>query len=457
VRRLLLIVALACGCGSRLDGGSDPTHDDVNPADRKILGVPEPYPADPGLRDRQDELDSAMRTRRQIAWATVQKVLQPIALTDPTLGASVPRFQTWYAKDDFVRMFKKLYLDLGTAGRKARGPFSDEALVAIFPWNATMVDQLASWPADRYAQYLARLQNDLDVQGEGAGHRVSYSPSVMSHLFRNYAGVLDCLPRLPALDPAAPPVSSDNFTACYASEFPVDAAVVKAQWVRAEFGAKLGGYVTGADGLTRRIADGAAADWGDGDTQEDPGADRIHTARLSNGNVFRLAGLHIMTKELRKWLWITLWWSPDPDSDFGADRPVALDGVWRNYKMCVVSAADEKDPAPTDAFADLPSLQAALGATGAIAGTPSWCSNPYLEKGAGNARTNCIGCHQHAGTALTPEQILADPTRFPDNGRREVRANFPTDYLWALQRTDNLGAVVSDEAAYYDSFEKGTP
>ncbi|NIS36800.1 MAG: hypothetical protein GWN73_40355, partial [Actinobacteria bacterium] len=36
----------------------------------------------------------------------------------------------------------------------------------------------------------------------------------------------------------------------------------------------------------------------------------------------------------------------------------------------------------------------------AAAGGPSWCSNPYIEHGRGNARTNCIGCHQHGGSEV---------------------------------------------------------
>jgi hypothetical protein len=35
-----------------------------------------------------------------------------------------------------------------------------------------------------------------------------------------------------------------------------------------------------------------------------------------------------------------------------------------------------------------------------------------------------------------------------------MRANFPTDYSWALTREDNLARVIADEVAYYDSFEK---
>ena len=99
--------------------------------------------------------------------------------------------------------------------------------------------------------------------------------------------------------------------------------------------------------------------------------------------------------------------------------------------MCVVSAHEEHDPAQP-------------------AG-PTRCSNPYLERGAGNARTNCIGCHQHAGTSMLPENILKD---FPSDGRTEVRRNFPADYLFAVGREDSLARLIADEVAYYDSFER---
>ena len=441
MKRLVPLVLLSslAACNSATRSAASGDKEDINPADRKILGVPAAYPADSSLRARQDELDGSMAARRAVAWDTVRKVLQPVALADPNIPSNgvtptVPRFQTWYAKDDFVRMWKELYKELGTDGRKARAPLPSTSVDAIYDWNAHMVDALPTWPADRYAQYVAKLTTDEAWMGEGAGHRVSYSPAVMTHLFGNYGSVLGCMSSIDAIAPDAPPRAPDNFTSCFDSEFPVGAAIVKAQWRRAELGFTLPTYDTSPDALAKRWD--AGADWATGDAQDNPGADRIHTVQLSNGNVYRLVGLHVITKELRKWLWVTMWWAPDGDGDFGADRPADLeaDPIFRHYKMCVVSAHDERDPAQPPG--------------------PTWCSNPYLERGAGNARTNCIGCHQHGGTSLLPETIIGDETRFPANGRTEVRANFPTDYSWALNREDNLARVIADEVAYYDSFEK---
>ena len=103
-----------------------------------------------------------------------------------------------------------------------------------------MVDALPTWPADRYAQYVARAQDRRGLDGRGRRPpRVATRPAVMTHLFGNYGRVLGCMNRLDAIAPDAPPASPDNFTGCFDGEFPVGAAVVKAQWRRAEFGAKL--------------------------------------------------------------------------------------------------------------------------------------------------------------------------------------------------------------------------
>ena len=231
---------------------------------------------------------------------------------------------------------------------------------------------------------------------------------------------------------------------CLDGPFPLDAAVVKASWHRAQFGARLPSYDTSADGLRRRLA---SRDWLEPDSTADPGPDAIYTATLPGGQTYRLAALHIMTKELDHWLWVTLWWSPEPDTDFGADRPAAiaaLGGPWSHYKMCAVVAFSEQDPVPGGGVAE-PDLAAALAATHAGVGAPSWCSNPYLERGAGNAVTNCLGCHQHGGTGVTTEELLADPSA---RVRDQQRNNFPTDYSFAPD--NNLGDAFAEIVDYFD-------
>ena len=111
--------------------------------------------------------------------------------------------------------------------------------------------------------------------------------------------------------------------------------------------------------------------------------------------------------------------------------------------MCVATSFKE-----SASLTGLPaSLVAALAQMHASPG-PSFCSNPFIEQGVGNARTNCIGCHQHGGTNLETEQILADEARFPGNSRWQTRNNFPADYTWQTSR-GSLGLMFSDELRHF--------
>jgi len=235
---------------------------------------------------------------------------------------------------------------------------------------------------------------------------------------------------------------------CLAEEMPRDSVLVKADWRRQLPGENIPFFNTSAARMRERL--GLKADWADGDGTANPDSSKIYAVTLPNGNAFRLPALHIMTKELDHWQWITLWWSNDPDTDFGADRPAAianLPGPWKNYKMCTVTAYLEGDPDPRGGFAGTlgDSLEAVT-----TTNMPSWCSNPYLELGEHNAATNCIGCHQHGGnTAITPLEIL----ELPHSGSTRVRNNFFTDYLWAIQggQGEDLSALVQAEVDYWDA------
>lgn len=458
---------------------------------RHLVGIADPYEADESLAEREDELRGNMAARREAAWGTVFKVLQPVPLVGLAEDIAeheeiqlpevpeVPRFQTWYGLGDFKRVFSHLYEDLGPADRRVRAPFSPEAIDQALVWNAGALERSSSWPLQRYLDHANRLgecpdemtkeECDALFEQKAAGAaggiaRITYGPSTLTHVLENYGGVLDCLGDLDTLSMDAEPDSEDNFTLCFDEEFPNDSVLVKAQWDRVGFGRKLPAWDTDADALTRRLSQ--SADWGeDGDREVDPGAKDIYTIQLRNGAVYRLAGLHIMTKELRHWQWTTLWWSDRPESDFGADRPASiadeLPSVWSNYKMCTTTFFDEEDGDIREHFANLPSLADALGATGDEG--PTWCSNPYIEHGRGNAGTNCIGCHQHGGATvavdtdfddildpLDLEVLIDDEDNFPEYGRIQQREVFPADYLFSFNRVDDFSQMMKAEVDHFD-------
>ncbi len=498
----LLAVAL-CSCNSNIADGLDfPFNGDETKSDvfgRSLVGRASPYEPDLSLGTEENtlRLRSDMKFRRDVAWATVFKVLEPVPLLGlaevsqehpevelPNGVPEIPRFQTWYGIEDAKRMFQRVYEQLGPAGRRARSPVTDEIMQEAIAFSDSAVERSDRWPLDRYLQHIKDLELcppsvtpeecalTLSEKNGGAASgtsRIVYSPGTIEHVITNYSSILDCLSRLESLPMEEQPASEDNFSVCFSDEFPPDAALVKAQWVRADFGTELPAFDTDADALRARMAAGAL--WpDDGDRKRKPSSKEAYTIRLKNGNTFRLAGLHIMTKETRHWQWITLWWSDKPDVDFGEDRPAAirdLPPVWSNYKMCAVSWFDEQDPELATRYASLPTLDAAIEATGGAVGEPSWCSNPYLEHGHNNAQTNCIGCHQHGGSrvafdldgdgALDPldlETVIQNETLYPNHGRSQIRELFPSDYLYAFNRVDDLAGMIFTEVQFFDSTDK---
>jgi mono/diheme cytochrome c family protein len=397
---------------------------------------------------------------------------------------TVPRWQTWYGVDDFKRTFRRLYADLGPDGRKDRIDLDELTIDAAIDWAVSAVDRSQRWPLDRFFKHVKDLggcAEDVDpgdcaqsLQSNfsgatGGNARITYSPGALKHLLTNYGAQLNCIPALESLPLSANPVDPEqNFSFCFSTEFPADAVLIKAQWARADFGRDIPVFDTDAASLAKVLGSDKSANWADGDRRATPTTDQIFTIRLRNGDTYRLVGLHIMTKELRHWVWTTLWWSDTPDLDFGADRPEdfvqGLDPVWRHYKMAVVVDYNENDPDAGQWFDDQPTLQAALRAQ---PGEYTWASNPYIEHGRGNARTNCIGCHQHGGSTvafdldedgqLDPfnlEDVIEKDALYPANGRSQQRTIFPADYLWSTQRVDNLRQVMLSEVGHFEAVDQ---
>lgn len=467
---VLVAAAIASGCSAAAPE-TETQGDAVRNVERKIIGLAKEYPADLSMRRSLDALNGSMKARREAAWKAVAKVLQPVQIAETGVDAGgvdskIPLFRTWYGKDDLARMFGKAYTDLGKEGRQARRPFNQKEIDAVFQWNAT--DQ-GSWTNDDYLARVRRVTDTEFLNGLGGNSRVSYSPGFSRHLFSDYKAIYECLPKLATFQPQAEPPSEQNFSPCMSEEFPVDAAIIKASWWRADFnfdradggdggsGSTLPVFDTSADSIRkRRTGESDNGGWGRPTLQARPDPSKIYTVKTGDGTAFRLPGIHLSTKELREWLWITLWWSADPDTDFGADRPQAikdLGGPWGNYKMCVVTSYEEGDEDPRGGFDG--SLGDALEAMHEGKGGPTWCSNPYVEKGVKNAQTNCIGCHQHAGVpTLSSEDVLAREADYPKAGRTRIRKNFPADYAWAFDfRPEFVARIIETQVSHFDSVE----
>jgi hypothetical protein len=554
----LAATSLALGCGGAPEApatGDCPTGTAISAASaegRALLGLASRYPADTMMAARAEEIHRSQRARRAAAWEVVARVLAPVPIggSAPVDDPTVPRFRTWYDREDITRVFQRAFAELGPEGRAAQSPFREDALDEAFGWNVRFVHTLDFWPSSRWDQYVDSIFQRPALGGVAGIRRIAVSPDAARHLVASYAEVLRCLdggtpaafldgpaepsqrlerepfalPRcasrsfgpyfvasgavmvarveggsaatttLRVLDGAGsvrcvapgdrgctvdgpgalrvtlaptgaaasgvlevrhtPPSAST--AGCLRGVFPVNAAAVSMEWRRSDFGTPLPVYDTSAAAIARRLAT-ASPTWGPGDSVAVPPGESIYTAFVA-GAVFQLTGMHIRTRELDRWVHITLWWSSEPDTDFGADRPEALrrlGGPWDSYKMCVVTDFDEGDPDPDGGFArDAPTLAAALRAVHEGHGGPSWCSNPYIDNAPGLVRSNCIGCHQHAMTGVLPAMTVLDEARYPAAGRRQVRNNFPSDQFWGLSLNDALGAVFAEAVTWWRAAER---
>ena len=421
--------------------------------DRSLVGDPAAYTPDPSLRSRELSLQRSQRARREVAWQIAARILAP-GSSSGELGSALPAWQTWHNIDDLTRIFRRLYPELSPEQQTQHVHFDATSIDAAWTWNDVAVTDMPAWSRERLDAYRSGITSAAELAGVGGVYRVAYAPAASRHWLDSYPEVLACRrseradapPQ--ALDPCGAPQATP---ACLNGTFPADAALVKASWTRLDAGSPLVAFDTSAAALAQKLAPDGGMDWGDGDREVSPEDGAPYTLELQNDNRFALTGLHVMTKELDHWVWLTLWWSDRPDEDFGADRPPDFPEPFRHYKLCTVITHDEADPDPSGGFAsDAPSLADALAATHGGAGGPTWCSNPYIERGPHNAATNCLGCHQHAGTALRTEDILAADATEPGSARRQQRDSFPSDYVFSMRLGDDVGAMFDETADHYD-------
>lgn len=459
-------IILAVGCRPR---GEAPGSDvEALPQARTILGQAEPWRP---LALEASSLNASMAERRKAGWATVERALQRIVVTNPQTGQPlrdaqgkelmIPLWQTWYELNEFRAMLDELWSRLSPeqkAARQADATLVDEVMrkhheqKLLSKWTRPQPDGTT-----RFERLLSQLQLPEDLVAlngvSGQGYTL-HSPELVRHYLMHYGDVVACQGH--GADHTTGDETQDLAT-CFGGEpFPEGAASVKATWNSGGDG--VAAFDTTAAGLARTFRQPKPT-WQpyNRDALLHPPPHEIYSSYVfeddRRGPTFELTGLHIVTKDIPEWLWVSLWWAPDPDSDFGEDRPKAIsklgppgaEGVWGHYKMCVASTFIEGDPTIKRAAALLQgdaletssdkSLSAALAAAYHFGQPGSYCSNPFIEFQRGVANTNCIGCHQHAGP------YVSGAATHPD--REQKRKSFMTDFLWSFesQRESFRGAI----------------
>lgn len=502
-----LLLAAAGGCGDQ--AGSDsatpagarvkilsaydparPASDksaEVSPEARMIVKrgqdyVPITVPGD----DSQplfDTLEGSMAERRTAAWGIVERMLAPQKLTlkdaagkDETYD--VPLWHTWYegatveeptlGGQPNVEIASLIRAFIGAVGECKKDKKCEDTLATRAELARKIVADFSGKPmafslrAANMTRTLNQLQSDVDDTPAGSGFSphlgngfTLFSPSFVEHMLSQAQGIEQCYDAGKAKKAADAPRSPTQFSHCI-DEFPRSAVMVKASWSEVDPAkASVPAHDTSAAGLAKHLTTLGSA-WPHDAPLAKGTPDNMYAVQADNGKYYGLNAIHFSTKDTREWIWVTLWWDPKPDLDFGADRPAAIaafnGGVWGNYKMCVTSAFAEKDPAPWSHYeSSAPTLAAAIKKSyDAMVGqkqappfdmVTSWCSNPNVEGHINNDKTNCIGCHQYSTTLSENKRIFGLPEGQP-------AANDFADTIW-ISRARPRVPVPADYQAQY--------
>lgn len=445
---LSLTLLVPSAQGEVLSAVSNKSPEELSAEGRLLVGRAEDYvPSATPEEELSAVLAGSMLHRRNFAWQVVEQLLTPtkVKLGTGNTMVDVPRWQTWYegATETELEPIALLFF------RKMKAqPDAEPAAIA----EETLDDYgdknfARSLTDDQFNSTLLQFSDVANIPVELAGQGFTlFSPSFVAHMLTEARGVEGCTEDAPVNQQPADPT---NFSPCI-KEFPRSAVMVKTSWDELSRG--IPQHDTSSARMATLMSQGT---WGGG-TQQQPNEAQIYTNVSQGGTKFGLRAIHFVTKDVRQWVWITLWWDPDANKDFGADRPASIaqynGGVWSNYKMCVVSAFDEEDSEPWRYYTgNRTSLGEALRAnydairqqiTQGPWSAPhdrvtSWCSNPDIESHPGNARTSCIGCHQASFSRHPTENRPIDFSDViagdvPQFGRSKYRQTFPADFAWSF-------------------------
>ena len=446
---------------------------------RLVLGVPDDYvPLNlkkAGLSERElfSRLRDNMKYRREFGWEVVKDVLEPTRIAVPGGVNDVPKWLTWYELRP-THEAPALVQDYFEIRRESPGMTKPEAADAAMHRHSDSHGIAAR--AEDFTQILNQFRGlDKETLPEEltARGRTVFSKSFLKHILVHADEIIACDPGTQSPDIELP---GDSFSHCI-PEFPRSAVMVKTTWKNLSDAVPV--HDTSAEGMATVMKDGT---WLGPQRNNEPKRGRMFIVNADdgspNGQDFGLTGIHFVTKDVREWVWVSLWWDPNPRDDFGADAPVEElkgfnHGVWANYKMCVQSAFVEGDSQPGSHYAAThaslgKSLDATLNAVlyqirngGGPALLPdgrrrapgndmgpwdfppasdatTWCSNPNIETHPGNGRTSCVGCHQlsAANHPAPGGRTRIGPVLFgdlPQFGRTKVRQNFPADFAWSYE------------------------
>lgn len=363
----------------------------------------------------EGQLESDWLIQNQAAEALWQDLNSPTVKS----GKDFVRWQSWYSKEDLQRVFRIAYQNLGVEGRKERRAFSEDELEAALLYHDQTQFAESSWNVAAFERWLKKYEGEGKQNAIPGLNKVLMNKAALFTLLRNYSA-LDICSRNQAQSMPCPELKI---------RFPRGAAFLKTAWRRAQ----IEGDFTLPYFQTNDLMSQLSSDEWQKTSEGIPltvSAERMETP---TAQVFHLVAVHLTLKLDKKWFWTSHWLDDKTQTAV--------------YKSCSTLAFTPL------AKTDRGEFENEIHKAEALSGQ-SWCSNPYLETGLQNHRTNCIGCHQHAGTPWTEDD-------FNDRLQNDIQLLLGdakiasrTDQVWSLLNgPEPFVSYISQEIDYFDVYD----
>lgn len=385
---------------------------------RYVLGSPRAI--DSSLLDSVnfEQMGQDLRLQRRFAWELwrdLQSEKQGFA-----------KWQTWYAKEDLQRIFRRAYERLGRRGRLERRPFSDEEISAALRWHDGGQFEEPAWNKERFDLWFAAFDSENKKRSIPGINKVLMNEKAIRFFLQHYSEIHLC----------------SRQSLCSDLEFPQGAAFLKLAWRRGQDEFTIPSYRTDAEGMALQLSNSSWLESG----RWIPREGESYRMESATGQIFHLAGLHSSLRFSGGWFWSSLWLSEEKDVGFGFDRPHDLNAPWDHYQLCSSQNFLKQELGGN--------LDEAL-----VLQKSAWCSNPYLEPGHQNQKTNCVGCHQHAGKPWSEKDFLDRLDN--DLGSLTEAASDPvnlSDRIWSLYRgPEPFAGIIDHDIEYFDVYDFEEP
>jgi len=370
------------------------------------------------------------RYQRESTWNVLSYLTQPSDRIPTLLN-----WQNWFTDEDLEQIFHSLYTDLGKDKRTARSSLNPAAIDhKIDVWQSEQKNQTLSGGARLFRTFDSKT-SQAKGQSLPTMERILFNRSALTYMLQHYNAIYLCF-------------KGTDRELCPDLQFPEGSAFLKTAWRRSGDGFEINSFPTDAKALRTQFE---LEEWTPDGSWLPPAGTSL-TLNNTSGTTFHLVGLHLTLKFPTHWLWGSLWLSPNAEEPLSRDQPNSLKERWKHYQLCTAHSFESP-------FRELDTTgwaQDLLDIATLIQEVPSsnWCSNPFLEFGSNNQKTNCIGCHQHAGFDWSQSHLAEKLAVDPSSLQVESPRRGPGDFVWSVMTGANALAIrFADSIEYFDAYD----